>query len=343
MASLTERLLNASFNKETADILSESRTVSTLQVDTGIPILNVAFSGSIDGGFSSGLTTIAGPSRHFKTLLGLVSVAAYLRKFDDAVCVFYDSEFGASKEYFEAVGIDPSRVIHIPIMNIEELKFDSIKKLEELQRGEHVIFFIDSVGNLASKKEIDDAIDEKSVADMTRAKQMKSFGRMVTPYLSIKDVPMIAIAHTYKEMGLYPKDVVSGGTGIMLSSQTVFIIGRQQEKEGKDVVGYNFIINIEKSRTIKEKSKLPLNVTYEGGINKYSGLLELAQEVGFVEKTGPGFFVRTNVEGDKKWRAKQTNDAEFWEPILSDPNFNEAIKRRYRVTSNKIYKENEDG
>ncbi|RMG22586.1 MAG: recombinase RecA, partial [Methanobacteriota archaeon] len=328
MASLTERLINASFDKNAVSTLDESSSVDRDLIDTGIPILNVAYSGSINGGFGSGLTTIAGPSRHFKSLLGLIFVSAYLRKYPDGICVFYDSEFGSSREYFESIGIDTSRVLHIPIKNIEELKFDAIKKLEEISKDDHVIFFVDSVGNLASKKEIEDAIDEKSVADMTRAKQMKSFGRMVTPYLSINDIPMIVIAHTYKEMGMFPKDVVAGGTGIMYSSQTVFIMGRQQEKDGKEVVGYNFILNIDKSRFVREKSKLTLTVTYEGGINKFSGLLDLAMEVGFVEKTGPGFYTRKTVENDKKWRAKQTNCEEFWEPILSNPEFNDAVVAR---------------
>ena len=82
-----------------------------------------------------------------------------------------------------------------------------------LERGDHVMVIIDSVGNLASKKEVDDALEGKSVADMTRAKQMKSLFRMITPHLTIKDIPAVVINHTYKEIGLFPKDIVSGGTG----------------------------------------------------------------------------------------------------------------------------------
>ena len=101
---------------------------------------------------------------------------------------------------------------------------------------------------------------------------------MVTPHLTILDIPAVVVNHTYKEIGLFPKDVVSGGTGVYYSADNIFIIGRQQEKQGKDVVGYNFIINVEKSRFVREKSRIPIEVTWEGGISKWSGLIDMAIE-----------------------------------------------------------------
>jgi hypothetical protein len=71
---------------------------------------------------------------------------------------------------------------------------------------------------------------------------------------------------------MYSKAVVSGGTGIYYSADNIFIIGRQQEKTDKTIDGYHFILNVEKSRYIKEKSKIPISVLYNGGINKWSGL-----------------------------------------------------------------------
>ena len=150
-----------------------------------------------------------------------------------------------------------------------------MSQLNDLERTDQVMIIVDSVGNLASKKEVDDALDGKSVADMTRAKQMKSLFRMITPHLTLKDIPAVVVNHTYKEIGLFPKDIVSGGTGIYYSADNIFIIGRQQEKKGTDVVGYNFIINVEKSRYVREKSKIPIEVSWEGGISKWSGLLDM--------------------------------------------------------------------
>ena len=148
---------------------------------------------------------------HHNTMIALVCAKAYLDKYDDAVMIFYDSEMGATKEYFNSLGIDQERVLYTPITDVEELKFDVMAQLEQIKRGDHVIIVIDSVGNLASKKEVEDALNEKSAADMTRAKQLKSLTRMITPHLNLKNIPLIMINHVYQEIALYPKAIVSGG------------------------------------------------------------------------------------------------------------------------------------
>jgi RecA/RadA recombinase len=253
-------------------------------------MINVALSGSIDGGLTSGLTVLAGPSKHFKTSFALLMASAYLKKYPEAALMFYDSEFGSPQSYFESFGIDTSRVLHIPIKNIEELKFDMVHQLETIDRADKVIIVIDSVGNLASKKELEDAMSEKSVADMTRAKSLKALFRMVTPYLTMKNIPLLAINHTYQTQEMFSKAVVSGGTGITYSADNIWILGRQQDKEGTEIQGYHFIINVEKSRFVKEKSKIPISVSWEGGVQKWSGLLDIALEGGFVIKPKNGWY-----------------------------------------------------
>ena len=190
-----------------------------------------SLSGSVDGGLAPGLTVLAGPSKHFKTSFALIMAAAYLKQHKDAVMLFYDSEFGSPQAYFEQFDVDTSRVLHTPITNVEELKFDLIGQLEELDRNDKVIVVIDSIGNLASKKELEDAMNEKSVADMSRAKALKGLFRMATPYLAMKNIPLLAVNHTYQEIGLFPKAIVSGGTGIYYSADNIWILGRQQDKK----------------------------------------------------------------------------------------------------------------
>ena len=96
-----------------------------------------------------------------------------------------------------------------------------------------------------TQKELEDAMNEKSVADMSRANALKGLFRMVTPYLTMKNVPLLAVNHTYKEIGLFPRDGVGGGTGIYYSADNIWIIGRQQVKAGTEVSGYNFVIKVE--------------------------------------------------------------------------------------------------
>ena len=336
MNKLLERLQKNSTIRET-DILTESKFFSNKDlIQTSVPAVNVALSGRLDGGLTPGLTVFAGPSKHFKTAFAMLLAKAFQDKYKDGVILFYDSEFGAPQSYFETFDIDTNRVVHSPIADIEQLKHDIMQQLNGVERDDHIMIIVDSVGNLASKKEVEDALEGKSVADMTRAKQMKSLFRMVTPHLTIKDIPAIVVNHTYKEIGLFPKDVVSGGTGIYYSADNIFIIGRRQSKTGTEVTGYEFVINVEKSRFVREKSKIPVAVTWEDGISKWSGLLDMGLESGHVIKPSNGWYQKIDPEtgevADIKVRAKDLGK-DFWLPILSDKRFSDWVQKRYTIGS----------
>lgn len=337
MSKMIDKLKKNTTIKDTA-ILADSRFFNAKDViQTSVPMINVALSGKLDGGLIPGLTVFAGPSKHFKTAFALLLAKSYLEKYDDGVVLFYDSEFGSPQAYFGSFGININKVVHTPITDIEQLKYDIMAQLNGIERGDHVIIIIDSVGNLASRKEVEDALEGKSVADMTRAKQLKSLFRMVTPHLTMKDIPMIVVNHTYKEIGLYPKDIVSGGTGVYYSADNIYIIGRQQEKDGADLTGYNFIINVEKSRHVREKSKIPIEVSFEGGISKWSGLLDVAIEGGFVFKPSNGWYSRKGE--DEKYRLKDTNNRDFWLPILCSKEFSDYIISRYQISNSSLLAE----
>jgi RecA/RadA recombinase len=333
--NILTKLKDNSTIKDT-DVLAESKFFQEKDlIRTSIPVLNVALSGTLDGGLAPGLTMFAGPSRHFKTAFALMLAKSYLDKYDDAAVLFYDSEFGSPQGYFSSFGIDTSRVLHTPITDIEQLKHDIMAQLNSIERGDRLIIIVDSIGNLASKKEVEDAIEGKSVADMSRAKQLKSLFRMVTPHLSIKDIPMVVVNHTYKEIGLFPKDIVGGGTGSYYSSDNIYIIGRQQEKDGQELMGFNYIINVEKSRYVREKSKIPVTVSFEGGISKWSGLLEIAMEGGFVIKPANGWYAKKS-EPNTKYRIKDTNTRDFWQPLIESEEFNKYIEKKYKISSSSI-------
>ena len=344
--SILDKIKKNSSVKESA-ILSKSKFFTNKDmITTSVPIINVALSGKLDGGLTPGLTMWAGPSKHFKTAFSLLMAKSYLDKYKDAALLFYDSEFGTPQSYFDSFGIDTNRVLHTPLTDIEQLKHDVMQQLTQLERGDKLIIVIDSIGNLASKKEVDDAVEGKSVADMSRAKQVKSLFRMVTPHLNLKDIPMVVVNHTYMEIGMFPKAIVGGGTGSYYSADNIFIIGRQQEKEGTEVVGYNFIINVEKSRYVKEKSKIPVTVSFDGGISRWSGLLDIAIESGHVIKPSNGWYSKVDTETgeveDKKYRIKDTDTKDFWLPIITSKSFQTYVEEKYRVAAAEIMQGGEE-
>ncbi len=332
--SLLDKLKKNTTIKESS-ILSKSKFFSQKDmVQTEVPMINVALSGSLDGGITPGLTMLAGPSKHFKSAFGLLLASSYLKKYKDAIVLFYDSEFGTPQKYFETFDVDMNRVLHTPITSVEELKIDIMNQLQDISAEDKIIVIIDSIGNLASKKEVDDSIEGKTVADMTRAKGIKSLFRMITPHLTIKDIPLVVVNHTYKEIGMFPKDIVGGGTGSYYSADTIWILGRQQDKGKDGLQGYNFIINVEKSRYVKEKSKIPITVSFNGGMQKYSGLLDLAIEAKFVTKPSPGWYAkidRKTGEVGAKVRLDATQTKEFWYPILEDNQFKTFVQEKYQI------------
>jgi len=156
----------------------------------------------------------------------------------------------------------------------------------------------------------------------------------------VYDLSVDEVEHYVLENG-----VITHNTGIYYSADNIYIVGRQQEKQGQDIVGYNFIVNVEKSRFVKEKSKIPIEVKFDGGISKWSGLLDIAQEGNFVVKPSNGWYSKVNLDTgeveEKKYRLKDTYNKEFWLPLLSDEKFYNYIKSKYQIAQTAMIQEEE--
>lgn len=306
-------------------------------VSVGVPMLNVALNGRIDGGFEEGGThQIVGESKCFKTCYGLIQMAAYLNTYPEAVAFYFDSEGGATKRYMEAYGVDQDRVFHLPLKNIEDLRSQMYQYLDDIQPGEKAFFFIDSLGLLASKKEQEDALSESDKADMTRAKVITSFWRIVTNEIKVKRLYSVVINHFYETMEMHSKPIVKGGKASEWAPDDTWMVTRSKIKEGKDLAGHSFNIKVLKSRNVREGARIPIEVTFEGGINRYSGLLEVARATGHVELVSGAWYTRPGVEDDKKWRRGAVDSEEFWAPVLADPSFLTAVENAYTLNSSNM-------
>lgn len=357
MSSLLERMLKNTSVKGSS-VLSKSKIFDKKEfITTDLPILNIAFSGSLDGGLVPGLTVFAAPSKHFKSLISLYCMKAFLDKYPESIAILYDSEYGITPDYLTDYGIDPDRVIHIPIENIENLTFDIVKKLEEVDaKKDKVFIMIDSIGNLASKKEATDAENENSVVDMSRAKSIKSLFRIITPHLTKKNIPCVVINHVYANIGdKYNPYSMSGGSGIVYSANQIFTITKATHKDPEGIAGFRFTLVSEKSRFVREKSKFPFNVMFEGGIQKWSTLFDLALEFGAIVKPNMGWYQIVDTDtgevlGPKK-RAKDIESSdEFFEGLIKNEKFKKFVESRYKLAgyekiekiAEPIFNENEE-
>lgn len=328
---------------DSAELLSDSSLLSQEEIfcPTDIPILNIAFCGDIDGGLPRGGTMFSAKSKHFKTMFLLKCIEAFQKKHKDGDVVFYDSEGGTNSEYWSNFDIDTTRIIRIRIKTIEGLKSDIIGKMEAQSTGDidnEILYVVDSIGNLPSNKELNDALESNTAADFTRAKQLKSMGRLINPYFNFlpNKVYLVIANHVYDTMETYSKVVVGGGQGMELLATNSYTITRRQNKneKTKEIDGYDFILTVHKSRFVKENRKIPISVTYERNIHKYCGLLELALAHGSVIKPKMGWYTRPNVKDDKNYRAAQTETEEFWKPILEETDFKQFIKNTYQLGGN---------
>ena len=150
------------------------------------------------------------------------------------------------------------------------------------------------------------------------------------------------INHVYVEIGaMYPKTIIPGGTAVVFCANTVFVVTKSQEKDSTgELEGWNFNINIYKSRFVKEKSKLPITVMYDGGVQKYSGMLDLAIETKDVVKPSNGWYQLVNPETGEllggKVRSKDTETESFLGVVLKRNSFKEAIKDKFKLSNGSI-------
>ena len=263
-------------------------------IDTGAYIFNGLVSGSIYGGVSSNkITAIAGESSTGKTYFALAVVKNFLDNNPDAYALYFDTESAINKELLESRGIDTKRVAIVEVVTIEDFRGKALKAIDmylktPIDDRKPCMFVLDSLGMLSTEKEIRDVLDDKQVRDMTKSQLVKGAFRMLTLKLGQANVPLIVTNHTYDGIGAYvPTKEMGGGSGLKYAASTIIYLSKSKEKDGKEVIG-----NIIKAKTVKsrlsiENKQVEIRLYYdERGLDKYYGLLDLAEKHGIIKKVG---------------------------------------------------------
>jgi RecA/RadA recombinase len=159
------------------------------------------------------------------------------------------------------------------------------------------MFVLDSLGMLSTEKEIQDALDDKQVRDMTKSQLIKGAFRMLTLKLGQAKIPMIVTNHTYDVVGSYvPTKEMSGGSGLKYAASTIIYLSKKKEKDGTEVVGNIIKATTHKSRLSKENKTVEIRLYYdERGLDKYYGLLELAEKYEIFKKVGTRYDVGNGI------------------------------------------------
>jgi RecA/RadA recombinase len=257
-------------------------------VDTGSYIFNALVSGSLFGGIPSNkITAIAGESGTGKTFFCLSVVRNFLNSDPDAGVIYFETESAISKQMIESRGIDSKRMVIFPVDTIEEFRTQAVRIIDkyiEQPKSERkpLMFVLDSLGMLATNKEVQDASDDKNVRDMTKAQLTKSVFRILTLKLGKANIPMLVTNHTYDVVGSYvPTKEMGGGSGLKYSASTIIYLSKKKEKDGTELIGNIIKCEAKKSRLTREGSKVETRLFFdERGLEKHYGLLELGERAG---------------------------------------------------------------
>ena len=304
-------------------------------IGTGSYILNAQLSGSIHGGIPNNrVTAIAGEQATGKTFYAIGIASTFLNDHPDGAVFYFDSEAAATPDLFRDRGLDAARVWHFPIDTIEEFRTQMIRILDNLLKTPEkdrkpLLIILDSLGMLASQKELQDAMDDKQVRDMTKSQTIKSVFRIITSKLGKLKIPMIVTNHTYKTMNPYgdPTDM-GGGSGLKYAASTIITLTKSKEKDSsKEIIGNIIKVKTYKSRLTKENTQIATRLFFDSrGLDEYYGLLELGEK--------HGIFIR------KGNRILTGESSVYPSAILADPNkyFTKEIMQALDEVASKEFK-----
>jgi RecA/RadA recombinase len=261
-------------------------------IDTGSYILNAVLSGSLHGGIPDNkITAFAGESATGKTFFVLGVVKSFLDRNPEGGVVYYDTEAAVTKEMMESRGIDTKRIIIAEMDTIQKFRTHALRMIEAYDKQPKdkrppMMMVLDSLGLLSTTKEMEDTTEGKETRDMTKAQTIKATFRVLTLKLAKVNVPMLVTNHVYDLVGSYiPMKEMGGGSGLKYAASTIAYLSKKKEKDGDgDVIGNIIKVKMHKSRLSKENQDVEVLLTYDKGLDKYYGLLELAEKYEIIKK-----------------------------------------------------------
>ncbi len=310
----------------------EAGDVSTF-IDTGSYIFNALASGSIHGGIPANkITALAGESATGKTFFVLGMVKHFLESNPEAGVIYFESESALTKDLIEKRGIDTERMIIMPVTTVQEFRTQSLRVLDSyLEQDEAdrkpILLVLDSLGMLSTTKEVEDTEAGKETRDMTRAQVVKAAFRVLTLKLGKAKVPLVITNHTYDVVGsMFPQKEMGGGSGLKYAASTIIYLSKKKDKDGSEIVGNIIHCKTHKSRLSKENSMVDVRLSYEKGLDRYYGLLDLAIKHGIFKQ------VSTRIElpdGTKQYAKTINNEPQkyFTEDIMKQ--LDEASEKEF--------------
>tara|TARA_Y100000289_G_scaffold19796_1_gene19132 strand:+ start:1191 stop:2207 length:1017 start_codon:yes stop_codon:yes gene_type:complete len=303
-------------------------------IDTGSYIFNALLSGSLHGGLPANkITALAGESATGKTYFLMGMVKNFLDANPDAGVVYFESESAITKQMVIDRGIDPDRMVILPVTTVQEFRTQGLKVLDRYMQQDvdvrrPMFMCLDSLGMLSTTKEVEDTSDGKETRDMTRAQVLKAAFRVLTLKLAKAKVPMVVTNHTYDVVGsMFPTKEMGGGSGLKYAASSIVYLSKKKEKDGTEVIGNIVHCKNHKSRLTIENKMVDVRLTYDKGLDRHYGLIDLAVKYDIFKS------VSTRIElpdGSKQYGKTIMNDPEkyFTEDVMKQ--LEEAVGKEFK-------------
>ncbi len=302
-------------------------------IDSGCYVLNAMLSdGDMFKGFPAGKRiTMSGAESTGKSLLTILMIKMYLKSKPNAKAIFFESEGSSTVDMARKAKIPEESMIILPVSTVEETRNQMVQLLDMINdtkygytrtksektkkivrtkikdfkpvpedEQEHFIFVLDSLGMLGTEKETEDAGNSKNTVDMTKAKMIKSFARVVSLKLSMSQCPFVIVNHIYASLDQYKPPVESGGSGVAYMKDVSLLINKKKQKDGTEHIGSLLQLTAGKSRFMQEGKSVVVALNFKKGINKYSYLYDLANELKVFKKDGYSWILADGTKATMK-------------------------------------------
>jgi RecA/RadA recombinase len=291
--SFFDNLIKAADNKYASRVSDGNDADIATFIDTGSYSLNAILSGSIYGGLPSNkVTALAGSPSTGKTFYALNVAKEFLLANKDSAVFYFESESAVTTDILEERGIDTEKFFIIPVVTIQDFRSQAVRILdsyleEDEKNRKPLLMVLDSLGMLSTAKEVADIAEGKDTRDMTRAQLIRGAFRVLTLKMGRAKVALLVTNHTYDVVGSYvPMKEMSGGDGLKYAASTIIFLSKSKKRDDstKEVTGAIITVKNHKSRLTVENKDVETLLDYKTGLNKYYGLLEIADKHGILKR-----------------------------------------------------------
>jgi len=278
------------------------------------------------------ISAFAGESATGKTFFVLGVLKQFLADNPTGGVIYFDTEAAVTRQMMDDRGIDTKRVVISEPSSIEEFRTNATRILTSyIDQGKEappMMMVLDSLGMLSSAKELADTESGSDKRDMTKSQLLRGTFRVLSLKLAKANVPLLVTNHVYDVIGAYiPTKEISGGSGLKYAASSIVMLGKKKDRDGTDVIGNIIKVTMHKSRFTKEQKKVEVKLSYTSGLDRYYGLVDLAEKYDIFKKVS----TRYELPDGRKVFAKAiyTNPSEY---------FTDDIMAQIEVAAGKEFK-----